>query len=91
VSWIRDRQLAKEVPMNAKVGDWLVVERVHLGEPRRRGQIVELHHQDGTPPYLVRWTDTNETTLVFPGPDARVEPAEHNTAPAPVEGDGRHN
>jgi len=70
--------------MKAKVGDWLLVERVHLGEPRRKGQIVELNHPDGTPPYLVRWTDTDETTLVFPGPDARVEPAEHHPASAHV-------
>jgi hypothetical protein len=59
--------------MKAKIGDWLVVESAHLDEPRRRGQIVALRHPDGTPPYLVRWDDTGEETLVFPGPDARVQ------------------
>lgn len=58
--------------MKAKVGDWLIVERAHLDEPRRRGQIIELRHPDGEPPYLVRWEDDEEVTLVFPGPDARV-------------------
>ena len=62
--------------MKAAVGDWLVVERVHLGEPRRRARIVEVSHADGTPPYRVRWTDTEHETVVFPGPDARVEPAD---------------
>lgn len=62
--------------MKAKIGDWLVVERAHLDEPQRRGQIVALRHPDGTPPYLVRWADTGEETLVFPGPDARVQAAD---------------
>jgi Domain of unknown function (DUF1918) len=58
--------------MKAVIGDWVVVEGTHLSEPRRRGLIVEVHHPDGSPPYLVRWTDTDTETLFFPGPDARV-------------------
>lgn len=58
--------------MYAEPGDWLVVETTHPDQPRRRGLILEVHHADGRPPYLVRWTDTGAETLVFPGPDARI-------------------
>lgn len=58
--------------MNAQVGDWIVIESGHVGGARREGQVVELRHPDGSPPYLVRWLDTGETTMAFPGPDARV-------------------
>ncbi|GAA3248129.1 DUF1918 domain-containing protein [Nonomuraea helvata] len=59
--------------MKAAVGDRLVVEGAHQGEPRRIGVIVALHHDDGTPPYVVRWFDEEHETLVYPGPDAHVE------------------
>lgn len=59
--------------MKAQVGDRLVVEGTRLDDPRRVGQIVEVSHPDGSPPYLVRWEGSDEETLVFPGPDARVE------------------
>ncbi|MFJ2058268.1 DUF1918 domain-containing protein [Streptomyces sp. NPDC087908] len=34
---------------------------------------VGLHHEDGTPPFDVRWSDTGRVTLLLPGPDARVQ------------------
>ncbi|MFB7732992.1 pyridoxamine 5'-phosphate oxidase family protein [Streptomyces sp. NPDC056112] len=58
--------------MHAQLGDRLVVESPVTGDVRRDGEIVGLHHEDGTPPYDVRWSDTGEITLVFPGPDAHV-------------------
>jgi Domain of unknown function (DUF1918) len=58
--------------MKAQPGDWLVVESMRTGEGRREGQIVGVDHQDGSPPYRVRWSDNNHETLVFPGPDGRV-------------------
>jgi hypothetical protein len=61
--------------MKAHAGDRLVLEATHVDEPRRTGVIVGLYHPDGTPPYLVRWLADGHETLVFPGPDARVEPA----------------
>ncbi|MET9342912.1 DUF1918 domain-containing protein [Nonomuraea sp. NPDC003804] len=61
--------------MKAAVGDRLVVEGAHQGDERRVGIIVSLHHDDGTPPYLVRWLDDDRETLVYPGPDAHVEQA----------------
>jgi hypothetical protein len=60
--------------MHAQTGDWVVIEGRTLGERRRQGQIVGLVHQDGTPPYRVRWVDDDHESLVFPGPDARIEP-----------------
>ncbi|MGJ5832382.1 pyridoxamine 5'-phosphate oxidase family protein [Streptomyces ossamyceticus] len=63
--------------MRAQLGDQLVVESTTTGATRRDGEIVGLHHDDGTPPYDVRWSDTDEVTLVFPGPDAHVHHIEH--------------
>lgn len=38
-----------------------------------------LHHDDGTPPYDVRWSDTERISLFFPGPDTRIQ---HLNCPA---------
>lgn len=59
--------------MRARVGDWIVVESLHLGDHRRRGQILGIDHPDGEPPYLVRWLDDDHESLFFPGPEAHVE------------------
>ncbi|SHF70440.1 DUF1918 domain-containing protein [Streptoalloteichus hindustanus] len=58
--------------MRARVGNWLVVEGTRVDDGRREGQIIELRHSDGSPPYVVRWLDNGHVSLVFPGPDARV-------------------
>ncbi|WKX74121.1 pyridoxamine 5'-phosphate oxidase family protein [Streptomyces sp. XD-27] len=63
--------------MRASLGDQLVVESPTTGATRRDGEIVGLHHEDGTPPYDVRWSDTDQVTLVFPGPDAHIHHVEH--------------
>ena len=63
--------------MRAQLGDQLVVESPATGATRRDGEIVGLHHEDGTPPYDVRWSDTDEVTIVFPGPDAHIRHVEH--------------
>ncbi|WP_031171661.1 DUF1918 domain-containing protein [Streptosporangium roseum] len=59
--------------MKAKVGDRLIVESTHLGEPRRIGIITGLHHPDGSPPYDVHWLDQEHEAMIFPGPGARIE------------------
>jgi hypothetical protein len=61
--------------MIAKVGDQLVVEGHHVGDPRRVGVIIAVRHPDGTPPYEVRWADSGHEALVFPGPEAHVVPS----------------
>jgi hypothetical protein len=61
--------------MLARVGDRLVLKGVHVGDARRIGIITAVHHPDGSPPYEVRWVDSGREALVFPGPEAHVEPA----------------
>lgn len=63
--------------MFAAVGDRLVVKSAHVDGPVRDGEILEVRHEDGTPPYLVRWSDTGHQALVYPGPDAEVHHFEH--------------
>ncbi|MFP8963343.1 DUF1918 domain-containing protein [Streptomyces nanhaiensis] len=67
--------------MHAELGDELIIESPATGVARRDGEIVGLHHDDGTPPYDVRWSDTGRVTLVFPGPDAHVRHLHHRKAP----------
>lgn len=62
--------------MKAKVGDRFIAEGTHVGDHQRVGFITALRHPDGTPPYVVKWLDSGHESLVFPGPDARVEPAQ---------------
>jgi hypothetical protein len=63
-----------EDAMKAKTGDWLV-------EPDgRRALIAEVKHEDGRPPYVVRWLDTEHEALVFPGPDTHLVTAEDEAA-----------
>jgi hypothetical protein len=63
--------------MRAQVGDQLVVESNRSDRARRDGEIVGLHHRDGTPPYDVRWSGTDEVCVVVPGPDAHVHHVPH--------------
>ncbi|GAB7007173.1 DUF1918 domain-containing protein [Nocardioides sp. AN3] len=61
--------------MHANVGDHLRIEGHVVGEGRREGEVMEVRGADGTPPYVVRWSDGHEG-LVYPGPDAHVIPPE---------------
>ena len=62
--------------MHANVGDQLHIHAGHTDTPDQYGRIVEVHGADGAPPYLVEFSD-GHTRLIFPGPDAVVEPARH--------------
>ncbi|WP_436498303.1 DUF1918 domain-containing protein [Actinokineospora sp. HUAS TT18] len=62
--------------MYARPGDWLIVERGSVDHHPRRGRIEQVLHPDGSPPYVVRWTETDKSATVFPGPDARVMTAD---------------
>ena len=53
--------------MQANVGDELTVRGRHQGDEDPHGKIVEIHGQDGSPPYLVRWRDGRES-IFFPRP-----------------------
>ena len=58
--------------MKADVGDWLVMKGLTTDRPERRGFITEVHSDDGSPPYVVRWLDNDHVATVFPGPDAII-------------------
>lgn len=59
--------------MSARPGDRLVVRNQIVGGSVRDAEILEVRHADGSPPYVVRWSDTGHEALVFPGPDAYVD------------------
>jgi hypothetical protein len=61
--------------MIAQVGDRIVLEGTRLGAARA-GVVVAVARDDGGPPYQVRWFDDGRTTLIFPGAEARIEPAQ---------------
>jgi hypothetical protein len=65
--------------MKAKVGDRLILEGTHVGDPRRAGVIIEVRHEDGSPPYLVRWLDDAHEALVYPGVDGHIERSQADT------------
>jgi len=65
--------------MRAKVGDELTVRGRLQGDEDRHGEIIEIHGEDGAPPYLVRWRDHHES-LFFPSSDTVVE---HHPARVP--------
>jgi hypothetical protein len=65
--------------MEAAVGDRLVIHSAHVDGRVRAGEILEVRGSGGAPPYVVRWSDSGQEGLVFPGPDATVE---HDSAAA---------
>lgn len=68
--------------MKAKLGDHIVIASNVVDRPARDGVIVEIRNADGTPPYLVEWTDSGQRGLIFPGPDAHVEHPPASRPPA---------
>jgi len=58
--------------MRAQVGDGLTVWGRRQGDEERHGQILEVHGEDGAPPYLVRWRD-GRTTIFFPSSDIVID------------------
>ncbi|MGY4103252.1 DUF1918 domain-containing protein [Nocardia sp. R16R-3T] len=62
--------------MMANVGDRLLVHGHVVGQGDRHGEIVEVRGPQGAPPYVVRFDDGHES-LVYPGPDAIIEPTPH--------------
>ena len=62
--------------MKAEVGDWLVVKGTTTERHDQRGLITEVHSEDGSPPYVVRWLATDHEATVYPGSDAIVVTAQ---------------
>ncbi|HTY72087.1 MAG TPA: DUF1918 domain-containing protein [Actinomycetes bacterium] len=67
--------------MKASVGDRIVIASARLDSPVRDGRVVEVRHEDGSPPYVVEWSDTGQTGLFFPGPDAYVVSENEGASP----------
>jgi hypothetical protein len=62
-----------EAMIRAAVGDRLVVVPTQVDQSPRDARILEVRGPDGTPPYLVEWSDNGHHGLVFPGSNARVQ------------------
>ncbi len=60
--------------MHAQVGARLLIHGKKVGAVEVVAEIVEVHGEDGAPPYLVKFPDGRES-LMFPGPDCVVEHA----------------
>ena len=56
--------------MYAHVGDRLIAE----GDAARSGLIIGMPHEDGSPPYIVKWQSDGHIAMVWPGEFARVVP-----------------
>lgn len=59
--------------MKAAVGDRIITASGVVGGVVRDGVVTECPHDDGSPPYRVKWSDTGEETLVYPGSDTIVD------------------
>jgi hypothetical protein len=59
--------------MYAHKGDRIVIRNPHLGGVVRDGEVIDVEHPDGSPPYRVRWSDNGHESFFFPGPDAYVD------------------
>lgn len=59
--------------MQATVGDHIIVHGTHVDDHVRDAEILEVRGTDGAPPYVVRWEDSGQEALFFPGLDAYVE------------------
>lgn len=66
--------------MKADVGDWLVIKGTTTELADQRGLIIDVHGVDGSPPYVVRWLETDHVATVFPGADAVVVTAAERAA-----------
>jgi len=57
----------------ARVGDRLVIQGHHEGEPQRDAEILEVRGPGGSPPYVVRWEDDGHKSIYYPASDASVQ------------------
>ena len=62
--------------MRAHVHDRITVLAPTVDRAARDGEILEVHGEEGGPPYLVRWSDTGHEGLYFPGPDSVIRHGE---------------
>jgi hypothetical protein len=67
--------------MKAVIGDELIVKGRHHGGDDRRGEVMDVLGDDGSPPYLVCWLDGYES-LFFPSASTVVQHREKHPASA---------
>jgi Domain of unknown function (DUF1918) len=67
--------------VQAQPGDRIVIKSHHIGMPERDCEVLEVHGTAGAPPYVVRWGDTGQEGLFFPGSDAAVAPYDDAASP----------
>jgi len=70
--------------MRARVGDRIILAAERIDEPTRDGEVLEARGPEGTPPFLVRWSD-GHTALFYPGPGSILRIGPTDTAGAPAE------
>jgi hypothetical protein len=63
--------------MKAQVGDRLIIKGHRVHEPDRDAEILEVRGSDGGPPYVIRWSDSDHETVLYPGSDASIQPRHH--------------
>ncbi len=63
----------------AKIGDRIVVESEHVGEPAREGDVIEVLSAGDTVHYVVRWDDGHRSMLYPAAGSCRIV---HRGAPA---------
>ncbi|MGH9246605.1 MAG: DUF1918 domain-containing protein [Acidimicrobiales bacterium] len=59
--------------MQGNVGDHVVIEGTHVGDPGRRGKIVEVIPGREGEHYRIRWERDEHESIFFPGPGTRIE------------------
>lgn len=59
--------------MRASVGDRIVIKGHRVGEAERDCKVLEVRGEEGGPPYVVQWEDSDHESLFFPGSDASVK------------------
>ncbi len=64
--------------MKAKVGDFLVVKGTTTERHEQHAEILEVRSEDGSPPYVVRWSLDGHEATVYPGSDAIVISADEH-------------
>ena len=62
--------------MEVHVGDRVVVEGAKVGQPPRRGEVVEILRGAAGDRLRVRWEGSEHDTVLAPGTDVRIEPRE---------------
>ena len=64
--------MANHSAAEARPGDWIEVHQVAVGQPGRRGQILEILGEPGHEHYRVRWDEEHESIFYPSSGSARI-------------------